>query len=328
VELSGRPEAADVITISLFASGTAPDGTPVHAARILVLHGAELINLPHPPNPAPPPPGFAFRVARTGSGRGTVTSAPPGIDCGETCAATYPSGTLVALTTAPAAVSVFGGFGGVEDCADGIVVMTAEITCTARFSPLPVIIAPPDGAHFPLDVSTPITVAWLGVPGAAGYFFEFTGPNQAFLTQNGTAPDPHGAGGSGGGFVVAETSVAAVLDPSFPHGSYQVCVIGLSSSGQPIEGFGDPITLVLGILPTVRPAITVPAEGSRLARGASVVFVWTPVAGAARYLFEFTRPNGQFTNPNGAAPDPDALGRVLVPGTGFSAAVPPDTPPG
>jgi hypothetical protein len=37
---------ADAIAISLFASGTGPGGSPTAAARVLALHGAELLNLP------------------------------------------------------------------------------------------------------------------------------------------------------------------------------------------------------------------------------------------------------------------------------------------
>ena len=44
VESDGEPEAADVITISLFGSGTGADGKPAYAARVVVLHGEELLN--------------------------------------------------------------------------------------------------------------------------------------------------------------------------------------------------------------------------------------------------------------------------------------------
>lgn len=46
------------------------------------------------------------------SGSGTVTSDPPGIDCGKACFATYPLGTKVTLTATADALSVFGGFTG------------------------------------------------------------------------------------------------------------------------------------------------------------------------------------------------------------------------
>src|SRR5437870_6913325 len=40
---------------------------------------------------------------------GTVTSAPVGINCGVTCAASFASGTAVTLTATPAAGSAFSG---------------------------------------------------------------------------------------------------------------------------------------------------------------------------------------------------------------------------
>src|SRR5262249_29248128 len=40
-----EPEAADLITVSLFASGRRADGSAVHAARVIALHGQELLSL-------------------------------------------------------------------------------------------------------------------------------------------------------------------------------------------------------------------------------------------------------------------------------------------
>ena len=59
-------------------------------------------------------PAHPLTVTRTGAGTGTVTSAPPGIDCGADCEQSYWLGTPVTLTAAPAAGSVFGGWAG--DC--------------------------------------------------------------------------------------------------------------------------------------------------------------------------------------------------------------------
>jgi hypothetical protein len=62
---------------------------------------------------------FGLRVTVSGSGTGTVTSAPAGINCGVgtvgACAASYPGGTLVELTAVKQAGTVFSGWGG--DCA-------------------------------------------------------------------------------------------------------------------------------------------------------------------------------------------------------------------
>ncbi|MGH7321995.1 MAG: PQQ-dependent sugar dehydrogenase, partial [Candidatus Rokuibacteriota bacterium] len=73
-------------------------------------------------------------VGRAGTGSGTVTSDPAGIDCGADCAERFPAGTLVALDAVPAAGSLFGGFSGDADCADGLLTMDAARSCTAVFT--------------------------------------------------------------------------------------------------------------------------------------------------------------------------------------------------
>jgi hypothetical protein len=44
VEQFGRAEAADIITVTLFASGEDTEGNPMHAARVVALHGIELFS--------------------------------------------------------------------------------------------------------------------------------------------------------------------------------------------------------------------------------------------------------------------------------------------
>jgi outer membrane protein assembly factor BamB len=84
------------------------------------------------------PDQFSLAVTPSGSGTGTVTSNPAGIDCGTQCTTSFASGTLVTLAATPDAGSVFVGWSG-EVCA-GItpckIAMTQARAVTARFGVL------------------------------------------------------------------------------------------------------------------------------------------------------------------------------------------------
>jgi hypothetical protein len=71
-------------------------------------------------------------VQRAGSGTGTVASAPPGIDCGAVCSATFAPNTRVTLTATPGPDSSFAGWSPAA-CASGSVVITQTLTCVATF---------------------------------------------------------------------------------------------------------------------------------------------------------------------------------------------------
>ena len=120
--LQGCPSApfATLGTVELTASGATAGGTP-------------------PPDPEPDPdpdPGqvFALTVTLGGTGSGTVTSNPSGIDCGTDCEEGYPEGTVVTLTPTPLAGSTFAGWTGDGDCSDSQLSMEAARSCTATFN--------------------------------------------------------------------------------------------------------------------------------------------------------------------------------------------------
>ncbi len=54
----------------------------------------------------------AISVTKSGTGTGTVTSSPGGLDCGSVCDVMFAAGTVVTLTATPAAGSTFGGWSG------------------------------------------------------------------------------------------------------------------------------------------------------------------------------------------------------------------------
>ncbi len=86
-----------------------------------------------------PPGQFDLMVSKSGTGAGTVTSSPAGINCGSDCSETLPSGTSVTLTAAPAADSTFTGWSG-SGCSGTstcTVVMSEARAVTAQFTKLP-----------------------------------------------------------------------------------------------------------------------------------------------------------------------------------------------
>jgi len=72
-------------------------------------------------------------IVKNGSGAGTVTSAPPGINCGSDCDAMFNPGTVVTMNAAPTPGSVFIGFTG-AGCTTGTVTVNSDTTCTATFN--------------------------------------------------------------------------------------------------------------------------------------------------------------------------------------------------
>jgi len=82
------------------------------------------------------PSVFGLAVLRMGTGSGVVTSSPGGIACGPSCSASYPSGTSVTLSAAPASGSTFTGWsgGGCSGTATCTVAVTAVTTVTASFA--------------------------------------------------------------------------------------------------------------------------------------------------------------------------------------------------
>jgi N-acetylneuraminic acid mutarotase len=75
-------------------------------------------------------------VSLTGAGGGFVSSLPAGIDCGATCATSFPIGQVVTLTASPARGSTFAGWGGAcSGTGTCIVTLDAARTVTAGFAP-------------------------------------------------------------------------------------------------------------------------------------------------------------------------------------------------
>ncbi len=81
-------------------------------------------------------PPITVTVNKNGTGAGTLTSNPPGIDCGGDCIGTYPGGTTVTLTPRATAGSIFAGWSG--GCTGTSLCQVAStVTVTATFNLLP-----------------------------------------------------------------------------------------------------------------------------------------------------------------------------------------------
>jgi VCBS repeat protein/List-Bact-rpt repeat protein/FG-GAP repeat protein len=78
---------------------------------------------------------FTLSLTLAGSGRGSITSSPAGINCPGSCASSFDSGTAVTLTAAPSSGSVFAGWSG--DCTGTgacSLSMSADESATATFN--------------------------------------------------------------------------------------------------------------------------------------------------------------------------------------------------
>jgi len=103
-------------------------------------------------------------VSRFGSGAGSVSSDPPGIDCGNDCVEPYPRGTIVTLIPNPAEGSLFAGWSG-AGCAGASVCMfnvETDLSVTAVFdSIIPESIPPPTDSPAPTPSSAPLVLTGL-----------------------------------------------------------------------------------------------------------------------------------------------------------------------
>ena len=147
-------------------------------------------------------------ISSAGTGNGTVTSNPAGINCGGDCSESYTSGTVVVLNALPAAGSVFSGWSGDSDCSNSSVTMNNNRNCTATFNAQSVqtfslsvnktgtgngtVISNPAGINCGNDCSQPYTAGTVVVlsafPAAGSVFSSWTGSgcSTGSVTMNGS----------------------------------------------------------------------------------------------------------------------------------------------
>ncbi|HVP80104.1 MAG TPA: thrombospondin type 3 repeat-containing protein [Thermodesulfobacteriota bacterium] len=106
-------------------------------------------------------------VMKSGSGAGTVTSTPGGINCGTSCSDTFVAGIPVILTATPTLGTFTGWSGACSGTGPCVVTMGAAKSVTATFT-----FTPPEGAQFVAGGDAPgglFNLLWAPVPGATNY---------------------------------------------------------------------------------------------------------------------------------------------------------------
>ena len=130
-------EAPDDYTVTLTATDNSGCSTgQTFTGQTLGCNGSSLARISHQ---VTVPPGEPLSVSTAGSGSGSVTSSPSGIDCPGSCSYAFEPGTLVNLTPDPAPGTAFagwsgGGCSGTEPC---WVTVEADIEVTATFNKPP-----------------------------------------------------------------------------------------------------------------------------------------------------------------------------------------------
>lgn len=143
---------------------------------------------------------YNLTVTKTGSGNGTVTSVPSGINCGSACSAAFNSGTSVVLTAVPDSGRYFAGWtGGCLGTGICSVTLNSEIAVNAAFQSCGFSISPTSGAFNSSGGSGSVSV--LAAAGTCGWTAISAVP---WITIT--------SGGSGSGNGTAGYTVAANTD--------------------------------------------------------------------------------------------------------------------
>jgi Domain of unknown function DUF11/Divergent InlB B-repeat domain len=156
-------------------------------------------------------------VIKAGSGDGTVTSAPTGINCGATCSASYPSGSAVTITATPDPGSTFSGWSGGGCGGTGIctVTLSASTVVTATFDPAVALIVTKAGTGNGNVTSQPAGIACGGTC-SASY------PRDTHVTLTATpAAGSAFAGWNGGGCSGAGACVVALTTATTVNAAFQ-----------------------------------------------------------------------------------------------------------
>ena len=171
------------------------------------------------------PPPITVTVFKNGTGAGTVTSNPSGINCGGDCTGAYPGGTTVTLTPSPIAGSLFAGWSG--GCTGtGICQVASTVTVTATFNVLPLqgtftVTVLKGGTGTGKVVSTPTAID-CGAKCSADFFNNTSVTLTATADGGSTFTGWSGGGCTGTGACVVNTAATATATFDVPADSSAV----------------------------------------------------------------------------------------------------------
>jgi hypothetical protein len=183
-----------------------------------------------------PPLTYSLLVASAGTGIGTDASSVGGIDCGSTCSASYPIGTVVTLTATPASGSIFAGWGGsCSGTGTCTLTMDSNKSVTATFTLIP----PPSNYSLTIVKSGTGTGAIISAPTGinCGSTCSASYSSGTLVTLSASAISGTFSGWSGGGCsgtgtcvvnLTANTTITATFAPPVPPVTY---ILTLHKSG-------------------------------------------------------------------------------------------------
>jgi len=177
---------------------------------------------------------YALTVTRTGSGTGTVTSAPAGIDCGSDCTEPYRYNDMVTLTATPDANSVFAGWtgGGCSGTGACVVTVTSSTNVAAQFTARHTLTVVPTGGG-----SGSVTSSPAGINCGADCNEVYTEGQMVTLTPS-AAQGSTFAGWSGCDSVTGNVCSVTMTADRTVHPTFATATFTLSVTASPSNG-GD-----------------------------------------------------------------------------------------
>ncbi len=226
------------------------------------------------------PQSFNLTVTKSGTGAGTVTSAPAGIACGATCTAPFVSGTIVTLSAVASAGSTFIGWtgGGCSGTGTCVVTVSAAATVNAQFDLAPQtltvhVAGPGIVTSMPAGINCPPVCS---IPGGTVYTLTATpSPGAAFIGWSGACAGTGTCTLSGGDVTATFNAIPPAL---------------VSAVSRKAHGAAGTFDLPLSLVPTS------PTIEPRLSTTATVVLTFNvPIISANAAVTEGTATTGALT---------------------------------